>query len=109
MTAQSPPQRQPSRGFSGWVGPGLVLCCCTILSGVPPSPEVRVSTSEWLVAQVWQQEGSRCPEEGPLCLLLSVDAGDAQEAVLSWAQTTFLVPEVLTPQELSPTVVLQSM
>ena len=109
MTAQSPPQRQPSKGFSSRVGPGLVLCCCPILSGVPPFPEVRVSTSGWLAAQVWQQEGSRCPEEGPLCLLLSVDAGDAQEAVLSWAQTTFLVPEVLIPQEPSLTVVLQSM
>lgn len=53
MTAQSPTPRQPSRGFSGGVGPGLVL----------PSPEVRVSTSGWLAARVWQQEGSRCPEE----------------------------------------------
>lgn len=57
MTAQSPTPphrpRQPSRGFSSRVGPGLVL----------PSPEVRVSTSGWLAARVWQQEGSRCPEE----------------------------------------------
>lgn len=45
--------QQPSRGFSSRVGPGLVL----------PSPEVRVSTSGWLTARVWQQEGSRCPEE----------------------------------------------